>query len=425
MFQASEFVHAISLRRVAAAAALGLSSCIVRSHMKRGLLFTLSAWLVGATMIRATLLMPHQCPAVDPEAALAAARESASWIERAQFEDGTYVYEYNRDLDYEPGGYNVVRHAGVTMSLYQLAAGGDGSVLPAADRGMEFMVDHLYSHPDGWAAFQNPDDGGIQLGASALMLAGLMQRRIATGDTEFDDLSRRVARGLVALQLEDGAFLNRWDTRTNAPVPDQRSKYATGEAFWSLTLMHRFFPTEGWDAYAYKTADYLALERDDYEKQKFPPWADQWAAYGLGEMATWPLEEHHIAYARSLAERFGFLIRVESQRRDNWFSKALHGRQARAAGMGTWVEGLTSLHRLASTDPRMADMEEKLAERIECGAGMLADRQVSPGEAATAENPDRTRGAWFTNDITRMDDQQHALSGLLYAAPIIAIRESP
>jgi hypothetical protein len=309
------------------------------------------------------------------------------------------------------------------MSLYQMAAGGDLSVLPSADLGMEYMVDHLYRHDD-WAAFQNPEDGGVQLGASALMLAGLMQRRIATEDPKFDELSREVARGLLALQLEDGAFLNRWDPRTSAPIPDQRSKYATGEAFWGLTLMHRFFPDEGWDAFAFKTANYLALSRDDYEEQKFPPWADQWAAYGLGEMATWELQDYHVEYARGLAERFGFLIRVESQRRDNWFSKALHGRQARAAGMGTWVEGLTSLHQLASVDPRMADMEAKLAERIECGAGMLAERQVSAEEANRSADAARTLGAWFTDDITRMDDQQHALSGLLRAAPILATRET-
>ena len=367
--------------------------------------------------------MPHHCPAVSGDTALFSAREAASWIERAQAPDGSYVYEYNRETDVEPGGYNVVRHAGVTMSLYQLAASGDLTVLPAADRGLDYMVRNLYRHED-WAAFSNPNDGGVQLGASALMLAGLMQRRIATNDPQYDQLSREVARGLLVLQLDDGAFLNRWDPRAGAPVPDQRSKYATGEAFWSLTLMHRFFPEEGWDTAALKTADYLALYRDDYEKQKFPPWADQWAAYGLGEMASWPPADHHIEYARSLAERFGFLVRVESQRRPNWFSKMLHGRQARAAGMGTWVEGLTSLHHLAVTDPRMSDMAPKLAERVECGAGMLAERQVSEEEAAETSNPERQLGAWFTNDVTRMDDQQHALSGLLRAAPIVPSKES-
>jgi hypothetical protein len=385
-------------------------------------LFTLSVWAVGATMVRATLLMPHHCPPVDPQLAVAGARDAALWIEAAQSPDGTYVYEYDRGANVEPGGYNYVRHAGVTMSLYQLASSGDRSVLPTADAGMAFMLDNLYDHGD-WAMFQDPDSDGIQLGASALMLAGLMQRRLATNDPIYDGISRDIARGMLALQLPDGAFLNRWDVRADAPAAGERSKYATGEAFWALTLMHRVFPGEGWDAAAIKTADYLALSRDDYEQQKFPPWADQWAAYGLGEMASWPPSDQQITYARSLAERFGFLVRVESQRRPNWFSKMLHGRQARAAGMGTWVEGLGSLYRLASVDPRMADMKDKLGERVVCGAGMLAERQVSPEEAARTGNAERNAGAWFTNDITRMDDQQHALSGLLYAAPILAARE--
>jgi len=390
--------------------------------MRRGLFFTLSIWLVGAASIRATLLMPHECPVVTPETAGASARLAATWIEQNQLDDGSYVYEYNRETDTDPGGYNVVRHAGVTMSLYQLAAAGDLSVLPAADKGLAYMTRNMYRYDD-WAAFQNPLDGSVQLGSSALMLAGLMERRTATGDTTYDELSREVARAMLALQLPDGAFLNRWDRANNAPVPELRSKYATGEAFWALAMMHEAFPGEGWDEYVWKTADYLSLYRDDYEQQKFPPWADQWASYGFGEMAEWGLEDHHIAYVRTLAERFGFLIRVESQRRDTTLSKALHGRQARAAGMGTWVEGLASLHHLATVDPRMADMEPKLAERIACGAGMLAARQVSTEEAAGSLNPIRFEGAWFTDDITRMDDQQHALSGLLLSLPVLQRRE--
>jgi len=362
--------------------------------------------------------MPQYCPAIDSPGALAASRASAAWIQNNQFADGSYVYEYRLDDEATPGGYNVVRHAGVTMSLYQLAASGDASVLDTADRGLRWMNLNLYRN-NGWAGLRDPADGSVRLGASALMLAGVLQRRIASGDEGYDELARSLARGLLALQLPDGAFLNRWDTAANAPVSGERSKYATGEAFWALALMHRAFPGEGWDRPALLTADYLALSRDDVEQQKYPPWADQWAAYGLAEMADWPLQDHHIAYARSLAERFGLLVRVESQRRDNRVSKLIHGRQARAAGMGTWVEGLTSLHRLALTDPRMRDLAPKIAERAACGAGMLAVRQYSPGEAAAFEQPSLAEGAWFTGGVTRMDDQQHALSGLLNSAPII------
>ena len=38
--------------------------------------------------------------------------------------DGRYLYEYDRATDEARPGYNIVRHAGVTMSLYQLAAVG-------------------------------------------------------------------------------------------------------------------------------------------------------------------------------------------------------------------------------------------------------------------------------------------------------------
>ncbi len=391
--------------------------------MWRGLALTFSLWALGAVALRATLVPPQVCPSVTAQGALAAAEEAALWIERAQHPDGSYLYEYQGPDDIDLGGYNIVRHAGVTMSLYQFAAEtGDARFLTAADRGLAWMTGSMYRR-DGWAAFQGPGGGDLQLGASALMLAALDQRRIATGDTQYDGLMREVGRFLLEMQQPDGSFLASWRLGTAAPDPSLRSKYATGEAFWALTLLHRFFPGEGWDRPSRAVADYLSLHRDEVEGFDFPPWADQWAAYGLSEMGTWPLNEDNIAYARRLAERFGFLVRVESQRRPNWWSDLVHGRQARAAGLGTWGEALDSLHHLASVDPRMAPMREKLAERAACAAGLLASRQVTAEEAARYESPEKVRGAWFTKGVTRMDDQQHALSALVRAAPILAALE--
>ncbi len=165
--------------------------------MRRPVLFTLAAWLVGATLLRATFLAPQYCPAIDADGARAAARAAASWIEQNQLPDGAYVYEYRKDDNASLGGYNVVRHAGVTMSLYQLAAAGDGEILPAADRGLAWMNRNLYRN-NGWVALQDPSDGSVRLGASALMLASVIQRRLATGDNRYDELARSLARGLLA-----------------------------------------------------------------------------------------------------------------------------------------------------------------------------------------------------------------------------------
>ncbi|MCC6383280.1 MAG: hypothetical protein IT304_12305 [Dehalococcoidia bacterium] len=393
--------------------------------MWRGLLVTLALWAGGALILRATVAAAEHCPSITADEALAGATEAAAWIARVQRPDGSYLYEYNAAQDAETPAYNVVRHAGVTMSLYQLAAGGVPDFLPAADRATAWMVARLYRHDD-WQALQDAD-GGIETGASALMLAGLAQRRLATNDPTFDFVMRALARFLLAMQQADGSYLLTWDRAASAPDPRERSKYATGEAFWALALMHRLFPGEGWDAAARAVADYLSLHRDRIEQQKFPPWADQWAAYGLAEMAAWPeaasgpvLSEANVRYARSLAERFGFLVRVDSRRTDSWLSKLLHGRRARGAGIGTWVEALDSLWRLTGADGRMADMRPKVAERAVCSAGMLRDRQVSPARAATFARPDLALGAWYTDGVTRMDDQQHALSGMLRAREILA-----
>jgi hypothetical protein len=340
---------------------------------------------------------------------------------RVQAPDGSYLYEFDLDNNEEVPGYNSVRHAGVTMSLYQLAATGEPSSLPAADRGLAWMRARLYEH-DGWAALRD-DSGGVETGGSALLLAGLAQRRLATGDTTHDGFMRQVGRFLLVMQQEDGSFLLDYDIAAGAPDPSERSKYATGEAFWSLTLMHRAFPGEGWDLAARRTADYLSLHRDTVEDQKFPPWADQWAAYGLAEMADWPLNAANVAYARSLAERFGFLVRVEAQRTDGAISKLFHGRRSRGAGMGTWSEALDSLWRLAGAEPRLTDIRDKVGERAACAAGMLHDRQLTAADAAATKNPRLAEGAWFTEGLTRMDDQQHALSGLLRSAAILDERK--
>ncbi|WP_322818369.1 hypothetical protein [Tepidiforma sp.] len=392
--------------------------------MKRPLLLTLTLWLLGAITLRATILAPQYCPAISAQTALDAAKLAAAWIQANQNPDGSYVYEYDIHANTDLPGYNVVRHAGVTMSLYQLAAAGDLSTIPAADRALQWMQRNLYRHAD-WAALQDPANGSVRLGATALMLASLLQRRIATGDPQHDVLMRQLARGMLALQLPDGAFLNHWDVQAQRPDPTERSRYATGEAFWALTLMHRFFPGEGWDEAARRTARYLAEDRDRVEQLPYPPWADQWAAYGFGEMATWGLTDAEVRYLQSLAARFGLLVRTDSARRETWWSRRLHGRYARAAGLGTWGEGLAGLHRASLADPRLAHLRPSIEARLACAAGMLRDRQIDTTEADATPDPRRAAGAWFTDGVTRMDDQQHALSALLLASLILSGKDQP
>jgi hypothetical protein len=180
-------------------------------------------------------------------------------------------------------------------------------------------------------------------------------------------------------------------------------------------MLHETFPDEGWDEPAWRTLDYLALRRDA-EEGLFPrPWPDQWAAYSLAAMSDWHLEPHHVAYARSLAGAFGVQVRWDAQR--TGVGTLTHPPAPRGAGFGTVVEGLGSLLTVAETDPRAADLAEPLAERLACGGARLASWQTGADDVLTSE--DLEVGAWFLDDITRVDDQQHAASGILESVRVL------
>jgi hypothetical protein len=131
-------------------------------------------------------------------------------------------------------------------------------------------------------------------------------------------------------------------------------------------------------------------------------------------MAEWGLEDHHVDYARSLLERYAFLVRFDAQRGTRYGSLT-HGPAPRGSGTGTWIEGLAALWPMTMTDSRLAGTADATTEVLACGAARLADRQVDPLQNVS----DLEAGAWFYDDFTRMDDQQHAASGLLLAEPAL------
>jgi hypothetical protein len=368
-------------------------------------------WAGSFAALRVSFLAPESCPSADAAALEAAAVASGEWIERGE-EDGVYVYEYDRDADRESSGYNIVRHAGVTMSLYHLARAGHERFLASADAALAEMLENTVPAGGGVAYVDN--DTSARLGASALMAAAIAQRREATGDDRYDEDLRALGRFMTGQITTGGQMLATFDLRTARPMPEETSRYSTGEAAWAFALMHNLFPTEGWDVPARRVLDYLSTIRDEVEDLPYRPWADQWAAYTLAELAPHGLAEHHVTYARALAERFGMLVRVESQK-DSW-PVAFVDPRARGGGLGVWLEGLGSLSLVAEREPRLTDLRQPLADRLQCGAGILADRQEDASDAAEWPAPDRVEGAWFRDDATRMDDQQHALSGLLVAA---------
>jgi hypothetical protein len=368
---------------------------------RRWLISQVVLWVAVVVALRVAVVPAESCPPValgDIDRALAA---GGAWLARGQDADGRFRYGYDSETGQLSAEYNTTRHAGVMDALYRLGR------IRAADRGLLYARENLI-HADDWTAFAPPGEQA-NAGVNALLVVALVHRRERTGETRYDGLIERLARFLVAQEQGDGSVLQFWDPVTRRPVEGLYGKFSTGEAFYALALVGRIEPGEVWDATAHRIGAYLATRRDRAEGYSLRE-PDHWAAYGLDALAPAGLTETEVEYGRWLAGYFGWLIRLESQRRGRILNPFIES----GAELGTIGEASAALWRLSGTDPRMADLRVDLGERIECMAGVLVARQTP------RDDPDpRARGAWFADGYTQMDDQQHALAALLGAREVI------
>jgi small neutral amino acid transporter SnatA (MarC family) len=404
--------------------ALGLSRAALSDHDRPMI------WRAGVSLALAVALAfvvvapPERCPSVTAAQLRSSAQAAVDWFVRNQNADGTWLYLYDAPDDSTPAEYDVVRHSGAVMGLYRAAGAGLSGALRSADRGTAWALDRLLRR-DGWAAVDW--QGRVETGATALLVAGLVLRRQDTGETRYDDVLRRLGRFLVAQTKRSGAVLASYDPRRAAPVAGEYSKYYTGESYWALTLLHRTFPAEGWGRASDRIGAYLATSRDD-DEHHWPPIADHWAAYGLSETAEFPerghppLTEEEVRYARRQAQLFGGQVRWFSERFGPWGRLVRGADVPRGGGYGVVSEGLTALWLTTLKEPRLADLRGPIAERATCNAGLAISAQSDRADAAGFAQPRRVQGAWFRDGETRMDDQQHALAGLLRTIPIVEAR---
>jgi hypothetical protein len=375
--------------------------CDDRGRMRRWLLWTAVLWGVGFAFLRVAVVPAERCPAVDAAAVRRSIEGATAWLVRNQRPDGRFLYGYYSKTGRVSTEYTDARHAGVVYVLYR--TGHDA----AADRGMGWVQRNLYRHDD-WAAYAGPGNDA-DAGANALLIAALMERRLAGGDGRYDTLAREMGRYLLSQMRPDGSVVEYWRPSTGRQVPGIYGKFSTGETFYALALLDRVFPHEGWEQPARRIVHYLATQRDRAEGYSTRQ-ADHWASYALSQLAPSGLSGVEVAYARQLAGYFGYEIRFESQhtgRPGNIFTES-------GADLGVVGEGEAAIRLAATRDARLADLRAPLDERIGCIAGITVARQVP----ASDPNP-RARGAWFFDGYTQMDDQQHATGALLGAEQVV------
>ncbi|RMH76429.1 MAG: hypothetical protein D6683_09995, partial [Actinomyces sp.] len=236
-----------------------------------------AVWVVTLAVLVTAVTPPERCAPPAPDRLEAAIDAATGWLLVNQEPDGTWLYDYDRSAAAPVPGYNLVRHAGVTMALYMRdALQGDPAAFAAAERGLSWLDDHLVAVGGGVAY---ADGTRAETGTAALALAGLIWRRDATGSTDRDPLIVGLADFVAGQVFERGAVSVAHDLTAGRRV-DAVSKFFTGEAMWALALADQRLPGHGWGEVALRIADHVALHRDD-EEPEFPPNDDHWSAYAL------------------------------------------------------------------------------------------------------------------------------------------------
>ncbi len=369
----------------------------------------LAAWVIGLSALRLGVAPPEVCPEVELHDVDTAIERAAAWAIDNLDDDGRFLYRYRRTDGVRWLSYNLPRHAGMSLALYQAAGAGFVSIVPGADRSLAFMLDNLVEHDD-WVAFATPDRA-VKAGATGLMVAALVYRRRATGEPVYDDLIRAGARFLLQQQEVNGAVAAFWSREREEPEWGTYGAFATGEAMWALALAGEIFPEDGFTEAARRTGRYIATERRRQEGYvlRLP---DHWASYAFDAL-NGGFRPQEVTYLERLAGDFAAMTRLESSRTGQGVQRYLRFGQGLPAGVGALGEGVAGLYRLSERKVALSELRHELRAHLLCIGAMLVERQTTPLQSRTFAEPARVAGAWFRADVTQVDDQQHTLSTLV------------
>jgi hypothetical protein len=353
-------------------------------------------------------------------AALAAERAQlgAQWLARNVRSTGkyNYVYEPTRNrLDNDQ--YNPVRHAGVTYSLYEAyRAFGDPQIRTAADRGAAFLVEYSPMVEEGRRAYIFA--GRSKLGAQALALVALVERRRATGDLAYDAYIRELAEWLMSMELpeEPGRYFQSYSAIANERLLTPNSDYYPGEALLALVRLAQDFPEGPYLEYAHRAAEYLVHVRDgDVPTLPAVPREDQWLAMALSELYLLIPDP---AYARVVNMQAASMLANQYTPADqnDWALGASRLRNpVNYTSTATKAEALIAAWRLADARGDV-ESESRLANGARRTAQFLMRVQYTEESAASFPDPSRLIGAWAQDAVmpyVRMDFVQHNVSALL------------
>lgn len=344
---------------------------------------------------------------------IAAAKSGGQYLIRMQKTDGSFHYLYDAETDrFESRRYNVVRHAGTTLSLLDLyQATRDSKYLLSARHAIDFLKTRVRA-ASARASYVLDFDGKAKLGAAGLALAAIAKQMQLDRKTD-RELAARLANQIVAMQRKDGSFVMR-HRLLESEEPAAESLYYPGEALLGLIRLYDL----NHDRRILKAVQHGAAYLIDSQLRmsRLPP--DAWLPQALEELYKTAPERRYVDHAIKLAE-----VMIEDQYDENDGSEYAGGfgpGPPRSTPAASRAEGLVSAYRLAKKagDPRAS----KIAEALRASAKFQLAQQFTAANSGSLKNPRRALGGFresLESSKIRIDFVQHNISSLLGIAETV------
>ena len=346
----------------------------------------------------------------------------ADYLVRHIRKNAKYDYAWDARGGKRGGGYNLLRHAGTTYSVFQVYnRTGDEDHYEGAAFALEYLRDRrVYAELEPTTRcfevegnLSKPETAKVKLGGAGLTLLALVEQAKARPDDADWEWMHCLAEHIVSQTDERGDMASFYTDGDRFKWSDHRSIYYPGEALLGLVRLYEIDPDPRWQECAVRAADFLVHERWKVAglELQIPP--DAWLIQALEVLYRQVPDRAYADYAFDIGEVLTRYQMVAERVPADVRGGRVSGTFPQVISTGSRGEGMAAAAKLERTE---RPGETYFLERLRANSTYALRNQYTPELLMGLRRPDLALGG-FRNSADeqeiRIDGVQHNLSGLL------------